>query len=117
MAMEIVSNPIRVCVLHVLEPDNPFEMGEFAPVDAASRELHAVQAIEERLSDPKYEQVRVKVVMDSAAHGIADHAEKMGADLIVMPSHGRTGLRRALVGSVTERVVRLAHCPVLVLRQ
>jgi nucleotide-binding universal stress UspA family protein len=34
----------------------------------------------------------------------------------VMPSHGRTGLVHLLIGSVAERVVRLAHCPVLVLK-
>jgi nucleotide-binding universal stress UspA family protein len=33
-----------------------------------------------------------------------------------MPSHGRTGLSRFLIGSVAERVVRLAHCPVLTLK-
>ncbi len=33
-----------------------------------------------------------------------------------MPSHGRRGLERLLLGSVTERVLRLAHCPVLVMR-
>ena len=47
---------------------------------------------------------------------IVERAEKLKADLIVMPSHGRTGLKRILIGSVAERVVRLAHCPVLVLR-
>ena len=43
-------------------------------------------------------------------------ADEWGADLIVMPSHGRSGVKRLLIGSVAERVVRLAHCPVLVLR-
>ncbi|MBE0543047.1 MAG: universal stress protein [Verrucomicrobia bacterium] len=38
------------------------------------------------------------------------------ADLIIMGSQGRTGLRRLLIGSVAERVVRHAHCPVLVVR-
>jgi nucleotide-binding universal stress UspA family protein len=33
-----------------------------------------------------------------------------------MPSHGRTGLSRLMIGSVAERVVRLAHCPVLILK-
>jgi nucleotide-binding universal stress UspA family protein len=40
-----------------------------------------------------------------------------GAELIVIPSHGRTGLKRLMLGSVTERVIRLSHCPVLVLRK
>jgi nucleotide-binding universal stress UspA family protein len=47
---------------------------------------------------------------------IAAHAEELHAELIVMPSHGRTGLSRLFIGSVAERVVRLAHCPVLILK-
>ncbi len=44
-------------------------------------------------------------------------AEKdIGADLIVMPTHGRTGLAHVLFGSVAERVVRMAKCPVLVVK-
>ncbi len=43
-------------------------------------------------------------------------AEELGADLIFVGSHGRTGLERALLGSVSERVVREARCPVLVVR-
>ncbi len=43
-------------------------------------------------------------------------AEQLHAELIVMPSHGRTGLSRLFIGSVAERVVRLAHCPVLILK-
>lgn len=39
------------------------------------------------------------------------------ADMIVMGTHGRTGLNRALLGSVAERVIRLAPCPVLTVRQ
>jgi nucleotide-binding universal stress UspA family protein len=47
---------------------------------------------------------------------IVDHAREWKADLIVMGTHGRTALAHALAGSVAERVVRLAHCPVLVTR-
>lgn len=43
-------------------------------------------------------------------------AEEVGADLIVIGTHGRTGLRRGLLGSVAERVVRGARCPVLTVR-
>lgn len=47
---------------------------------------------------------------------IVDVAGTVGADLIVMGSHGRTGLRRALLGSVAERTARHAACPVLIVR-
>jgi len=43
-------------------------------------------------------------------------AETIGADLIVMGTHGRRGIRRALLGSVAEAIVRSAPCPVLVVR-
>jgi len=49
-----------------------------------------------------------------AADAICHEAEKVGADAIVVGSHGRTGLRRLFLGSVSERVVRHAPCPVLV---
>jgi nucleotide-binding universal stress UspA family protein len=47
---------------------------------------------------------------------ICDHAKAVGADLIVMATHGRTALKSMLIGSVAEKVVRHAHCPVLVVR-
>jgi nucleotide-binding universal stress UspA family protein len=48
---------------------------------------------------------------------IIDHvAEAIGADLIVLGTHGRRGLRRILLGSVAESVVRTAPCPVLTIR-
>ncbi len=48
--------------------------------------------------------------------GIVALAEELGADLIVMGSRGLGGVRRALMGSVSDSVVRHAHCPVLVVR-
>jgi len=47
---------------------------------------------------------------------ILDYAEEVDADLIVMGTHGRTGLERYLLGSVTEKVVRTADAPVLTVR-
>jgi len=47
---------------------------------------------------------------------ILQTAQEVGADLIVMGTHGRTGLRRLLMGSVAEHVVRKAACPVLTVR-
>ena len=52
-----------------------------------------------------------------AAETITDVAKDLGAGLIVMGSRGLGGVRRALMGSVSDSVVRHAHCPVLVVRQ
>src|SRR5918994_539404 len=53
----------------------------------------------------------------AAAAEIVDLAEEIGAGLIVMGSRGQGGIRRALMGSVSDSVVRHAHCPVLVVRE
>lgn len=47
---------------------------------------------------------------------ILDVAEDLGVNAIIMGSHGRTGLKRLLMGSVTEKVIGYAHCPVLVVK-
>lgn len=57
------------------------------------------------------------MVMGEAAREIVHLAEDLGAGLIVMGSRGRAGIRRALMGSVSDSVVRHAHCPVLVVRE
>lgn len=48
---------------------------------------------------------------------IANQAKKSRANMIVMGSHGRTGLKRLLLGSVAERTLRYARCPVLIIKK
>jgi nucleotide-binding universal stress UspA family protein len=55
-------------------------------------------------------------VSDSPAEEIADYARDASIELIVVGTHGRTGVSHLLVGSVAERVVRTAPCPVLTVR-
>lgn len=57
-----------------------------------------------------------KVVEGSAARQIVAEAERLQAELVVLGTHGRTGLARLAIGSVAEKVIRQAHCSVLVLR-
>ena len=57
--------------------------------------------------------VETRVVIDSPIAAIIDEARHANADLIVMGTHGRTGFRRLIVGSVTESVMRIAHVPVI----
>ncbi len=51
-----------------------------------------------------------------AAYTIAEHAREVAAGLVVLSTHGRTGLARLVMGSVAEHVVRMAPCPVLTVR-
>lgn len=56
------------------------------------------------------------VLVGPPAHTIVDEAAHLGADLIVMGTHGRSGVAHMMIGSVAEKVVRSAPCPVLVVR-
>ena len=58
-----------------------------------------------------------RLEQDEPSEAIVSASRTVGADLIVMGTHGRRGLPRALLGSVAERVVRTAPCPVLTVRR
>lgn len=62
----------------------------------------------------KYEH---RMVTGDPAGRIVELAEEENIDLIVMGTHGRTGLKRLLMGSVAEAVVRRAKCPVLTFKE
>ena len=57
------------------------------------------------------------VLTGDAGLATADYASQVNADLIVVPSHGYHGVKRFLLGSTAERIIRHAHCSVLVLRR
>ena len=78
--------------------------------DAQSRLLH--RATEQHPGIP----VDREVLFGSGAKTIAEYAKQREADLIVMGTHGRTGVAHLLLGSVAERMVRIASCPVLTVR-
>lgn len=60
--------------------------------------------------------VECRVLSGSLPGALADHAAELAVDLIVMTTHGRTGFARWLMGSVCERLLRVAPCSVLVVR-
>lgn len=68
----------------------------------------------DKLAPEHRERVTMQIVHGPPAGTIVAYAKERGHDLIVIGSHGRTGVARLLVGSVAERVVREADCPVLV---
>ncbi len=116
----------EVTVYHVVSPGELMqyhtELSEGAPEEQLRPLLHPVDTYQKAMSkfmkthfadltaDVK---VHEKVEMGMAEKNIVNLAEEKGMDLIVISTHGRTGLSHILVGSVTEKVVRLARCPVL----
>lgn len=105
-------------VLHVLTPLEPTQPGlVWKTVDEESRTDHITALFQETFAGEAYQSVQFSTAVGNPSSEIIDYAEERKIDLIVIPSHGRTGLSRFLLGSVAERVVRFAPCPVLVLRR
>jgi nucleotide-binding universal stress UspA family protein len=103
------------CV-HVL-----FPLGTIAPsvtVDAVTEDDRTSTVLMqlEELTAP-FNVAELKVLLGTPGLEIADYAKNVGADLIVIPSHGYHGVKRFVLGSVAERVIRHAECSVLVLRR
>lgn len=117
-ALEFVVDASHLRAIHVLPPLSAMEPGVvWGTVDDEGRKKHAEEALRKRLSDSKYEAIKVTIAIGDPGHEIVRCAEEIKADLIILPSHGRTGAKRLLIGSVADRVARLSHCPVLVLRK
>jgi nucleotide-binding universal stress UspA family protein len=88
--------------------------------DAQNRLAHRVAPMRrggEIEGSPGIARVDAEVLFGRGAHTIAEYAGHHGADLIVMGTHGRTGVAHLLLGSVAERLVRQGPCPVLTVRQ
>jgi nucleotide-binding universal stress UspA family protein len=108
-------------LIHVVEPapflnDLPNVVVSRTDKEIAKESLVKLQALAQDEIDeliPIYPQVRV----GKPYHEIVSAAKVLGADLIVISTHGYTGLKHAFLGSTAERVVQHAQCPVLVLRQ
>lgn len=110
-----------VTLLHVV-PTN-YAIGEYGGIDYAALELAMKTSSEEQLSKLALEEVgrtvpcTTEVRIGSPAREIVDMAKETLADVIVIATHGRTGIQHMLLGSVVEHVVRKAPCPVFVVRE
>lgn len=116
-ALTLVARPEQIHVLHVLPFLIPTEPGVvWATVDDAHRVQHALENLRDAISPMNLGNVELEVRLGDPGQVACERAEELGAELIVVGSHGRTGLSRMLLGSVAERVVRLAHCQVLIVK-
>ena len=109
----------ELILIHVVGPipaiDTPAGMSSF-DVAAYQRELSgsAEAFLAERMADvPEGVPTQTMVLHGDVAHEILRVAKEEGVDLIVMSTHGGAGWAHRIFGTVTERVVRHAHCSVL----
>lgn len=107
----------RITIVHAYErpsseaPESLVEDFDFeTPIERAAR--RSLDAISARVKRPELE-IAVLLRRGTPWSEIVGAAEQTKADLIVMGTHARQGIARALLGSVAEKVVRLAPCPVL----
>lgn len=107
----------EVHVFHATEPPIEWVSDRTGPgtldIDPARRSL------EKALREKGLTNATVHVAQRTSrqvADAIIELAAHIDADLVMMPTHGRTGLSRFVLGSVTEEVVRRAHCDVYVVR-
>jgi nucleotide-binding universal stress UspA family protein len=115
----------RVTLLHVIQPPPwggadmdvtlPYAYSLFIQ-NLEAEVAHRMQACLERVTAGGLEG-EVAVVRGVPFREILETAKMQQVDLIIMGTQGRTGLQHVLMGSVAEKVVRLAPCPVLVVRQ
>jgi len=111
----------KLALLHVIEELPPY-IGFIPPGGAATVLEHLERQARLDLAQPlaKAEDVKVEVICQAVVgtpyHKILEVAAAEKVDLIVMATHGRTGLSHLMTGSVAERVVRTAPCPVLTIR-
>jgi len=103
-------------IMHVEEPPMAYGGGElYYGIDEPNREELKRMLSEVLPSDPSVP-CEHRLMIGSPARAIIELAEREEVELIVMATHGRTGLLRVLMGSVAEEVVRKAKCPVLTVK-
>jgi nucleotide-binding universal stress UspA family protein len=106
----------KLVIVHVEEPPMAYGGGElYYGIEEPDREQLKRMLSEVVPTDPAvpYEH---RLMVGSPATAMVHLAEQEGVEMIVMPTHGRTGLLRMLMGSVAEEVVRKAKCPVLTVK-
>jgi nucleotide-binding universal stress UspA family protein len=118
VARSMVNDTNQLQVIHidtlVIPAGDPGSI--YGVVSQDTQRDNLVKAFRERVAGTELADVSFEVRFGDPGSEITKYASQVGADLLVISSHGRTGISRLLIGSVAERVVRLSPCPVLVLR-
>lgn len=116
-AAELADSTEQIHVVHVTSYPDAMEPSVIWGTYDEEKISSAIQkSFLESVNHGDYPGCKFHTLFGSPANEITLFAEQNDAGLIIISSHGRTGVPRLFMGSVAERVVRHAHCPVLVLR-
>ena len=110
----------KLILIHVIPaamvyPGEATKFDFYALLERDARENVARLAKRKKLKPTDYRLILVRGV--DPADVIARQARQLRVSMIIMGSHGRTGLQRLLMGSVAERTLRYARCPVLIVKK
>jgi nucleotide-binding universal stress UspA family protein len=115
-ARSFVGDPQRLVIVHVVPPIATVSPGYLhGDVDPSLLRSRAEAALTRAVEQAGVGEAQQQVRMGDPSTELLAAAKAFDADLIVIPSHGKTGMLRWMLGSVAERIVRRAPCPVLVL--
>jgi len=112
------STQAEVILLHVTEP--AYEGLRIHTEDLHAKMIKEAEVALKKLATDHFasqDGITVRVVEGRSAEKICSTAEEENVEVIIIPTHGHSGLKHMLVGSVAEKVVRQAGCDVLVVRQ
>ncbi|MEM8778669.1 MAG: universal stress protein [Cyanobacteria bacterium P01_G01_bin.49] len=116
--LNFIEDSSKVTVLHILSPLPAVEPSVvWETLDDETRKKNVINTFHERYPKSLVKDLKFDIKIGDPSAEIVDYAQKHNITLIVIASHGRTGMNRFLLGSVTERVARHAKCPVLIWRR
>jgi nucleotide-binding universal stress UspA family protein len=106
----------KLYLVHVDDSQVPYDAGYAAYIAPPSNPEVLQQRLEEKRPSIEGVEYEHKLLFGHPADGIVEFAQEHDVDLIVLGTHGRTGVARLLMGSIAEAVVRRAPCPVLTVK-
>lgn len=110
--LHVIALPLPMDVALAMPAETPISVPEPELREAAHEGLERI--IDEQFNGDS--DVKREVLFGTAWSGVCEYAQREEIELIVVSTHGRTGLQHVLIGSTAERIVQHAPCPVLVIK-
>ena len=115
-AVDLADSNSQIHVVNVMPLPASMEPAVWQPLDETNLRENLTKSFHKAVPPEKYPGITFDVLFGDPGSQIARLAKDLKAGLVVISSHGRSGIAHFFMGSVAERVTRLSPCPVLVLR-